>query len=425
MNKAPSSSPLANWPLDANERLLWEDSIDPAAPINRVVPFFRSRFLWGFFLLLLSAGIVLSAYRLRLSGDTWRLPCADPSLQIELPMQTLNGMAIGFCLVAALTGFLVVEGEFAGRARRRTRYAVTDRRVLIAVGRRLRAIPRDSVEGVFRDSGIMFGRNFLKGWFGVGLHLRPRSRWRTPERIVLGPFPEASGRACEALLLGLDPDAESGAEACALPDWLPEALRRHLLALLLPGERILWTGRPVFRRVTPEMIVYPLFLIAFLVVFAFADGLSAQEMLARFAAAVRLLFVRVGWPFGWVLGLVLMLVSVTPFMVMFGWGWLIPAEIRREWNRRFFLVTDRRAVFSMNGILVATDRLFPPVVKRAGRDRAHVYFAARSGFRQPRRPNVFNAIGFRDLSVADLPAVLAALENLRPVEGKSHAEGAE
>ena len=36
-----------------------------------------------------------------------------------------------------------------------------------------------------------------------------------------------------------------------------------------------------------------------------------------------------------------------------------------------------------------------------------------------------SAIGFRDLSVADLPAVLAALENLRPVEGKSHAEGAE
>ena len=82
----------------------------------------------------------------------------------------------------------------------------------------------------------------------------------------------------------------------------------------------------------------------------------------------------------------------------------------------------------MNGILVATDRLFPPVVKRAGRDRAHVYFAARSGSKQPRRPNVFNAIGFRDLSVADLPAALAALENLRHAEGakfEPHAEGAE
>ena len=408
---SPSSSPSADWPLGENERLLWEDSINPAAPINRVVPFFRSRFLWGFFLLLLSAGLALSAYRLRLSGDSWRLPCTDPSLQIELPMQTLNGMAIGFCLVAALTGFLVVEGEFAGRARRQTRYAVTDRRVLIAVGRRLRAIPRDSIESVFRDSAITFGRTSPRGWFGVGLLLRPQSRWRTPGQIVLGPFAEASGRACEALLLGLDPEAESGAEARALPDWLPDALRRRLLALLLPGERILWTGRPVFRRFKLETIVPPLVLIAFLVTMAFADGLSAQEILARFTGAVRLLFVRIGCPFGWVLGLVLLLVFVTPFMVILGWGWVIPAEIRRERSRRFFLVTDRRAFLSMNGILVATDRLFPPVVKRAGRDRANVYFAARSGFKQPRRPNVFNAIGFRDLSVADLPAALAALQH--------------
>lgn len=406
----PSSRPSADWPLDENERLLWEDSIDPAAPINRVVPFFRSRFLWGFFLLLLAAGLALSAYRLRLSGDTWRLPCADPTLQIELPMQRLDDTVVGFCLVAALTGFLVVEGEFAGRARRRTRYAVTDRKVLIAVGRRLRAISRDSVVSVFRDSGITFGRNSPRGWFGVGLLLRPQSRWRTLERIVLGPFAEASGRACEALLLGLDPEAESGAEARALPDWLPDALRRRLLALLLPGERILWTGRPVFRRFTPERIVSPLLLVAFLAAMAYADGLSAQEMLTRFAAAIRFLFVRIGWPFGWVLGLMLLLVSVTPFMAILGWGWAIPAEIRRERNR-FFLVTDRRAFLSMNGILVATDRLFPPVVKRAGRDRAHVYFAARSGFNQPRRPSVFNAIGFRDLSVADLPAALSALRH--------------
>ena len=93
--------------------------------------------------------------------------------------------------------------------------------------------------------------------------------------------------------------------------------------------------------------------------------------------------------------------------------WYLPAERRREWSRRFFLVTDRRAVSPYDTVADDFDRLFPPVVKRIGRDRANVYFAARPGSPPPRRPNAFNAVGFLDLPDADVPAALAALEELR------------
>ena len=93
--------------------------------------------------------------------------------------------------------------------------------------------------------------------------------------------------------------------------------------------------------------------------------------------------------------------------------WYLPAERRREWSRRFFLVTDRRAVSPYDTVADDFDRLFLPVVKRVGRDRANVYFAARPGSPPPRRPNAFNAVGFLDLPYADVPAALAALEELR------------
>ena len=93
--------------------------------------------------------------------------------------------------------------------------------------------------------------------------------------------------------------------------------------------------------------------------------------------------------------------------------WSLPAERRREWSRRFFLVTDRRAVSPYDTVADDFDRLFPPVVKRVGRDRANVYFAARPGSPPPRRPNASNAVGFLDLPYADVPAALAALEVLR------------
>ena len=141
MNRSAPDAPP--WPLEDGERVLWEGAPDPAAPpSDGIRPVFRTRFLAGFLLLLLAIGLALAAYRLRLSGDTWTLPCADPSLRIELPLETLDGAAFAFCLVGALVGLLFLEAGRARRIRRRTRYAVTDRRVLVAVGRRLRTVSR-------------------------------------------------------------------------------------------------------------------------------------------------------------------------------------------------------------------------------------------------------------------------------------------
>ena len=117
---------------------------------------------------------------------------------------------------------------------------------------------------------------------------------------------------------------------------------------------------------------------------------------------------------GWLFGIVMLSLPVLLLVVIVIDGkWYLPAERRREWSRRFFLVTDRRAVSPYDTVADDFDRLFPPVVKRVGRDRANVYFAARPGSPPPRRPNAFNAVGFLDLPYADVPAALAALEELR------------
>ena len=413
MNRAaPDDSP---WPLEDGERVLWEGAPDSAAPpSDGIGPVFRTRFLGGFLLLLLAIGLALVAYRLRLTGDTWTLPCADPSLRIELPLETLDGAAFAFCFVGALVGLVFFEAGRTRRIRRRTRYAVTDRRVLATVGRRLRAVSRDAVVRVLREPCVRLAPDPPQEWFGLVVILRPRRRWQTPERVVLGPLARESGLACEALLLGLDSAEESGGTARALPDWLPNDSRRRLLAVLSPGERILWMGRPVFRRFPPELVFLAVVVVAGIVAMAFAKDPSAGEAFAGFAKTVRHLFVRIGWPFGWLFGTVMLSLPALLLVVIVVEGiWYLPAERRREWSRRFFLVTDRRAVSPYDTVADDFDRLFPPVVKRVGRDRANVYFAARPGSPPPRRPNAFNAVGFLDLPDADVPAALAALEELR------------
>jgi hypothetical protein len=409
---APDAPP---WPLEDGERVLWEGAPDSAAPpSDGIGPIFRTRFLAGFLLLLLAIGLALAAYRLRLSGDTWTLPCADPSLRIELPLETLDGAAFAFCFVGALVGLVFLGAGRARRIRRRTRYAVTDRRVLVAVGRRLRAVSRDAVVRVLREPCVRLAPDPPQEWFGLVVLLRPRRRWQTPERVVLGPLARESGLACEALLLGLDPAEESGETARTLPDWLPDDSRRRLLAALSPGERILWMGRPVFRRFPPELVFLAAVVVAGIVAMAFAEHPSAREALVGFAAAARTLFVRIGCPFGWLFGAILLAMPAGCLVgVVLNVKWFLTAERRREWSRLFFLVTDRRAVSPTVLVAVDPDRLFPPVVKRLGRDRANVYFAARPGSRPPRRPNAFTALGFLDLPPADIPAALAALEELR------------
>ena len=413
MNRSAPDAPP--WPLEDGERVLWEGAPDSAAPPSGGIgPVSRTRFLAGFLLLLLAIGLALAAYRLRLSGDTWTLPCADPSLRIELPLETLDGAAFAFCLVGALVGFIFLGAGRARRIRRRTRYAVTDRRVLVAVGRRLRTVSRDAVVRVLREACVRLEPDPPREWFGLVVLLRPRRRWQTPERVVLGPLARESGLACEALLLGLDPAKESGETARTLPDWLPDDSRRRLLAALSPDERILWMGRPVFRRFPLELVFRTAVVVAGIVAMAFAKDPSAGEAFERLIETERFLFVRMGWPFGWLFGIVMLSLPVLLLVVIVIDGkWYLPAERRREWSRRFFLVTDRRAVSPYDTVADDFDRLFPPVVKRVGRDRANVYFAARPGSPPPRRPNAFNAVGFLDLPYADVPAALAALEELR------------
>ena len=425
MNRsAPVDSP---WPLEDGERVLWDGAPDSAAPpSDGIGPVFRTRFLAGFLLLLLAIGLALAAYRLRLSGDTWTLPCADPSLRIELPIETLDGLAFAFCFVGALVGLVFLEGGRARRIRRRTRYAVTDRRVLVAVGRRLRTVSRDAVVRVLRESCVPLEPDPPREWFGLVVLLRPQRRWQTPERVVLGPLARASGLACEALLLGLDPAEESGETARTLPDWLPDDSRRRLLAVLSPGERILWMGRPVFRRFPPELVFPAVVVVAGIVAMAFAEDPSARESFVGFAGGIRTLLVRIGWPFGWLFGAVLLsMPALLLVALVLEAKWCLTEERRQAWSQRIFLVTDRRAVSPYGEVADDPGLLFPPVVKRVGRDRATVFFAARPGSPPPRRPNAFNALGFRDLPDADLPAALAALEELRRTAAPAAPSAAE
>ena len=387
--ETPSNADRADLPTDRpggveatlapGERLLWEGAPDATAPTDGDSRFFRAAAL-----VFLALGVAAFVYRLTLAGDVWTLPCADPSLRVELPMDKLDGTVFALWFGAALFALFPACGRWTRRVRRRTRYAVTDRRVLVAVGGRVRReLPRDGIGRVLRGMTLSPARDTPFGLTVYGRRPRP---WKPAPQLSLGPLRRADGLACEAALLGRAPAAETDDRAAALPPWMPDDFRRRLLAGLSPGERILWVGRPVFRRLPPEGVFLAAVVAAALVGLALCDGDGGLRAL----------------------------VSRVPDVVAELWWGLSFSRRRREWSRRFFLVTDRRAVSA--GPLcfeTAPDLVFPPCAKRAGRGRTNLLFATRPGSPPPARPTVVNSLGFLDLPDADLPAALAAIETLR------------
>ena len=396
--------------LAPGERLLWEGAPDATAPTDGDSRFFRAAAL-----VFLALGVAAFVYRLTLAGDVWTLPCADPSLRVELPMDKLDGTVFALWFGAALFALFPACGRWTRRVRRRTRYAVTDRRVLVAVGGRVRhELPRDGIGRVLRGMTLSPARDTPFVLMVYGRRPRP---WKPAPQLSLGPLRRADGLACESALLGRAPAAETDDRAASLPPWMPDDFRRRLLADLSPGERILWVGRPVFRRLPPEGVFLAAVVAAALVGLALCDGDGGlRALVSRVPDASRLFFVRIGWPFGWLFGaMALSIWAGLPVAVVaeLWWG-LSFSRRRREWSRRFFLVTDRRAVSA--GPLcfeTAPDLVFPPCAKRAGRGRTNLLFATRHGSPPPARPTVVNSLGFLDLPDADLPAALAAIETLR------------
>jgi len=398
--------------LAPDERLLWEGAPDAAGPTG-----FESRFLCAAALVFLALGAATLVYRLTLAGDVWALPCADPSLRIALPMDELDGIVACLWFVAALFALFSAGGWSIRRTRRRTRYAVTDRRVLVAVGGRVRReLPREGIVRVLRGIPPLFSDCETPFFSLTVLGRRPRP-WKSAPMLSIGPLRRADGLACEAVLLGLSPGAEADGRAAAFPAWIPDAARRRLLAALSPGERIRWIGRPAFRRLPAEAIFVAVVVAASLLGLALCgDAGRLRSLVAEIPNAGRLFFVRIGWPFGWLFGAVALSIWLAlPVALAAELGWFLsPSLRRREWSRQFFLVTDRRAVVLQHGFFeTAPDLVFPPCARRAGRGRTNLLFTTRPGAPPPARPTIRNARGFLDLPDADVPAALAALEALR------------
>ena len=97
--------------------------------------------------------------------------------------------------------------------------------------------------------------------------------------------------------------------------------------------------------------------------------------------------------------------------------WLrLPWFSRRTERRRRFLITNRRA-WTIPGAAQTrafAPEVFPPTVRHAGHGRSDVLFLPiGNSVYDAARASRWKSLGFINLSTADIPAVLAALQELR------------
>ena len=428
MNRSAPDAPP--WPLEDGERVLWEGAPD-ATLAKDARALVRRGVVWAAIAAALFAALLV--WRLGF-GDEIVLHPADPSLgDVVFSAEPVDGALALFVVLVPLHLLLFFFPFFERCRLRNARFALTDRRLLRRFGAKPpNAIPLSDVDTAGRDAPDDLGRVRLR----VFRRSRPlRSFIPAEHHPWIGPFPSAVADAFDAALrsaLGLPPTTDAPERTpghCVFPSWMDERERKRIAASLAPGERLLWCGRPAG---TVPALIWILWagLLGFLLC-GFACIIRLEDVpsvVSRFLETERILFVRFGGVGGWMAGIVLGLFAV--FHAVVPWGLFILAEepwrFRRGARCVRYLVSDRRTWHMLSSpspnagrtamlpLLDGGGLPWKPVVRRAGSGRSDLFFRPLPGKTfAPERVSKRNATGFLDLPDADVPAALAALEELR------------
>jgi hypothetical protein len=410
------------WPLEPGERLLWEGVLDPS-PTKVARRTFRRCVFYAAILAI--PGAYMLALLLASTMDGVVIHPADPTMgDLLLPVQVVVGIAVTLLGGTGTCVLICWRALLSGHRLRRTHCAVTDRRMLVRCGQKVRCEPFGDAPGVVwkRDTE---GRRSFAIW-----------PWEGPLwRVVAGPLDAKQAAQVEAALReahGLPPldGTVDGTPAHAFPPWMGEEERKSIASLLLPGERLLWCGRPELRVSWIvdgiwDLWAAGLWLLAIRV--ACNHGVSPCDM-GHFSKCVDILhtlFVRVGGVFGWltgcVAGLMFLPISVGMSIGLFVFPlffFAVPWWGRRPIRLTRYLVTDRRAWTMRLGNtscdIGGVSILFgdAPGAEKRGK-RFTVFLLLRNGrvFVLP-HPLAMPTTTFADLSESDAHAAVDALNAL-------------
>ena len=421
------------WPLEDGEHVLWEGAPDAA-----LTDADRRQCRRGVVAAVLAAAIFVALLAWRLSfGDEIAIHPADSTLgDIAFDATPVDGMLALYLLLVPLHLLLFFWPALERRMLRGTRYALTDRRLLLRRGRRIR-----QVVPVSDISAVGFGEPDALSRAKARILRRSPPPWhadRNGYHPLIGPFSPAAADALDAALrkvLGLSPaeekgDAPSGpgTSAPAFPAWMEARERERTSSILVPGETLLWCGRPAACLSRSSLLLAAcigIFFICAAPVFFRPEG--NPLWIPRIVETERMLLMRVGGVAGWTAGAVFALFELVIFaFTLGGVAFLVsmPWWERRSRLRSRYLVTDRRVLWLGKGVFAPTPyreslvdpagELDPPVVRRSGPGRSDLFLRIlpwRSG--APARVSRRTAIGLLDLPDEDIPAALAALERLR------------
>ena len=406
-------------------RILWEARPDPAAARRLARPIVAIGWI------VLVCSVFTFAGQL-VTGRDGAAPPISASLaehahrieEVRIDTHELRGLAIRttlFLLLFAMPCFLAPTIAAAVARQRRAPFG----ELPSSAGQRVVLVRDDLPDGTCRAL-LVFPEPVPSG-------RRPK-----PVLHIRGPFRSEDADRGEDILrreLGLPPrdTAESAFSVQhAFPPWMTLDERARLAAKLAPGERLLWVGRPV-ERVAPFAWLAPLMgvFLAYMAYMALSK-LPGSGILAVIRESVpvwtRQLFTgefgATGIAYG-VAWAVVIIGSVVIKIMVFVFWLLLPWFSRRTERRRRFLVTNRRA-WTIPGaaqIRAFAPEVFPPTVCRAGSGRSNVFFLPiGNSVYDAARASHWRSLGFINLPDADIPAALAALEELRRSATPSSAE---
>ena len=199
------------------------------------------------------------------------------------------------------------------------------------------------------------------------------------------------------------------------PFWADAAEREAVVAHLLPGERLLWYGRP--EPVMTVLWIANLFLGAIGLWGLVVLIPTFPEQFRKAREFLHILFVGVGGPLGWLMGFVMVLFTIFYFIAPFFLAIpLLERKNRRNYQFRH-IVTDRRAWTMRLGdkrniIGGAAIVCGAPAVSRELFGRYSVAFLSADG-KALIVPRLGVSTGFAVLSETDARAAADALSALR------------
>ena len=413
------------WPLEPGERLLWEGAPDPS-PTKVARRAFRRCVLYAAILAI--PGAYMLGLLLASSAAGVAIHPADPTMgDLLLPVRMVVGIAATLLVAAGICVWFCWRTLLYGRRLRRTRCAVTDRRMLVRCGQKVHCEP-------FGDAPCILWKRDTEGRRSFAIWPQEGNLWR----VAAGPLDAKQAAQIEAALReahGLPPPGGmvDGTPAHAFPPWMGEAERNSVAALLLPGERLLWCGRPEPQVSLVADGIWYLFAIGlwlWAIHVACIHGASPCD-LGHFSKCVDILhvfFVRIGGVFGWlagcVAGLMLLPISIGMSIGLFVFPLFfiaVPWLGRRPIRLTRFLVTDRRAWTMRHGNTPCDIRgvsfLFgdSPGAEKRGK-RYTVFLLVRDG-KVFFVPHPLASTTFSALSESDASAAVDALNVLRRASG--------